>query len=100
MWLSLKNRVRCFKPRVRGNILKYKLIFREQIFLYGEAVSNRIKILNEAIKNGGFEAINFKLAERYIETLRALDGKNIVIKADLNDPEKFIKKAQTLLKKD
>lgn len=29
------------------------LKFREKIYLYGQAVSNKIKVLNDAIINGG-----------------------------------------------
>ena len=39
------------------------------------------------------------MAERYIESLKGIAGKNVIIKADLNDPEKLVNKSQTLLKK-
>jgi hypothetical protein len=56
-------------------------------------------MLNDVIKEGGREAIQFKLAEKYIDTLSGLQGKNIILKADLNDPQKLVDKASNFLQK-
>lgn len=62
----------------------------QRIYLQGHAISDRITRINTIIEQEGEEAIKFKLAENYIDALKGLEGKSIMIKADLNNPEKLV----------
>ena len=69
----------------------------QEIFLQAKAMSERIKQMNDVIEQQGFHAIQFKLAEQYIESLKSLQGKNVIMKMDINNPEKIIEKSKSFL---
>lgn len=71
----------------------------EEIRLWGEAMSGKIEFLQNVFKKEkGEEAMKFSLAQEYIKGLAALEGKNLVIKSDLNKPEEVVNKSQQLIK--
>lgn len=79
----------------RGRILEAQAI-AEQIYLTGKAIANRIERLNEIISTKeGEAAARFHLAELYVKALKNLGDheKNLIIKANLNEPDQIIEKA-------
>lgn len=83
----------------RGKILEAQAV-AEEIFLTGKAIAERIARLNQTITSKeGKAAAKYQLAELYIRALKNLaeHDKNLVIKANLNEPDEIIEKALKMM---
>lgn len=68
----------------------------EELSLRTKAISDRIKLLSEVMHTSGDESFSFLTSENYINSLKALKGKTIVIENDLDDAKGILKKSREL----
>lgn len=83
----------------RSKILQSQAI-SEEILLTGKAISERINNLATLLETKeGEQALKYNLAEMYLKAMRNLGdtNKNLVIKANINEPDEIIKKGLDML---
>ena len=59
-------------------------------------MSSRIKMLADVSQNTGDESFHFLASEKYIDSLKGLKGKNIIVENNLDDANNILKKTAEL----
>jgi regulator of protease activity HflC (stomatin/prohibitin superfamily) len=74
----------------------------EAILFVAEATAKSIEVIASSItKNGGAEAVNLKVAEKYVEAFShiARESSTVILPADLSNPGNFIAQSLSIFDK-
>jgi calcineurin-like phosphoesterase family protein len=70
----------------------------QEIILRSKATVKKIDFLNQSMMNQkGDIAARYNIAEMYIQALSKLEGKNILIKGEVNDPKEMVRQALNII---